>query len=134
VASRRAGPFYQNRKINKTFLLHLYINKLTITFLACERQRQLGKLWTASTSSSTKGETFASISLTLLLGWPVQQNTYGTARGKTPFNIYQSSWNILVRDFESKIIPMARHFGMALAPSDILSGGKFQTRKGLEDH
>ncbi|KAF4627185.1 hypothetical protein G7Y89_g10969 [Cudoniella acicularis] len=60
-------------------------------------------------------------------------NTYATAHGKTPFSIYQGRWNVLVRDFEREIIPMARHFGMALAPWDVLGGGKFQTRKALED-
>ncbi|KAK9327389.1 NADP-dependent oxidoreductase domain-containing protein [Lipomyces starkeyi] len=34
----------------------------------------------------------------------------------TPFSIYQGRWNLLVRDFERDIIPMARQFGMALAP------------------
>ncbi|KAJ5956942.1 Aldo/keto reductase [Penicillium viridicatum] len=49
--------------------------------------------------------------------------------------------NHLNRDFERDIIPMAREFGIALAPWDVLDGGKFQykaeferrkaTRKGL---
>lgn len=43
-------------------------------------------------------------------------NTYATDHGRTPFSIYQGRWNLLNRDFERDIIPMARHFGMALAP------------------
>lgn len=43
-------------------------------------------------------------------------NTYAMAYGKTPFSIYQGRWNVLERDFERDIIPMARQFGMALAP------------------
>ena len=43
-------------------------------------------------------------------------NTYALDHGKTPFSIYQGRWNILNRDFERDIIPMAREFGMALAP------------------
>lgn len=43
-------------------------------------------------------------------------NTYAVDHGKTPFSIYQGQWNVLKRDFERDIIPMARHFGMALAP------------------
>lgn len=35
------------------------------------------------------------------------------------------------RDFEREIIPMARHFGMALAPWDVLGAGKFQSKKEL---
>ncbi|KAK9311313.1 hypothetical protein V1522DRAFT_440077 [Lipomyces starkeyi] len=37
-------------------------------------------------------------------------------------------------NLERDIIPMARHFGMALAPWDVLGGGKFQTKNAIEDH
>lgn len=37
------------------------------------------------------------------------------------------------RDMEREIIPMARHFGMALAPWDVLGGGKFQSKKNMEE-
>ena len=40
---------------------------------------------------------------------------------------------MLLRYFERDIIPMARHFGMALAPWDVLGGGKFQTKKQIEE-
>ncbi|EAW13990.1 aldo/keto reductase [Aspergillus clavatus NRRL 1] len=60
-------------------------------------------------------------------------NTYARAHGKTPFSIYQGRWNVMLRDFERDIIPMARHFGMALAPWDVLGSGKFQTKKALEE-
>ena len=60
-------------------------------------------------------------------------NTYATAHGKTPFSIYQGRWNVMNRDMEREIIPMARHFGMALAPWDVLGGGKFQSKKALEE-
>ncbi|KAI0009401.1 aldo/keto reductase [Xylariaceae sp. FL0662B] len=59
-------------------------------------------------------------------------NMYAVDHGKTPFSIYQGQWNIMVRDFEREIIPMARQFGMALAPWDVLGGGKFQTKAELE--
>ena len=60
-------------------------------------------------------------------------NTYARAHGKTPFTIYQGRWNVMIRDFERDIIPMARHFGMALAPWDVLGGGKFQSKKAIEE-
>jgi aryl-alcohol dehydrogenase-like predicted oxidoreductase len=60
-------------------------------------------------------------------------NTYATDHGKTPFVIYQGRWNVMVRDFEREIIPMASKFGMALAPWDVLGGGKFQTKKAIEE-
>lgn len=60
-------------------------------------------------------------------------NEYAKARGKTQFTIYQGRWNIMLRDFERDIIPMARHYGMALAPWDVLGGGKFQTKKAMEE-
>jgi aryl-alcohol dehydrogenase-like predicted oxidoreductase len=59
-------------------------------------------------------------------------NTYAKAHGKTQFSIFQGRWNVLIRDFERDIIPMARYFGMALAPWDVVGGGKFQTQKELE--
>ncbi|KAF2453481.1 putative aryl-alcohol dehydrogenase Aad14 [Lineolata rhizophorae] len=60
-------------------------------------------------------------------------NYYARAHGKTPFSIYQGRWNVMIRDFEREILPMARHFGMALAPWDAIGGGKFQTKKALEE-
>ncbi len=59
-------------------------------------------------------------------------NTYAEAHGRTPFSIYQGRWNVMLRDMERDIIPMARHFGMAIAPWDVLGGGKFQSRKAME--
>lgn len=59
-------------------------------------------------------------------------NTYARAQGKTPFSVYQGRWNVMLRDLEREIIPMALHFGMALAPWDVLSSGKFQSGKALE--
>ncbi|KAL2702511.1 hypothetical protein AAEP93_006809 [Penicillium crustosum] len=59
-------------------------------------------------------------------------NTYAIDHGKTPFSIYQGRWNLLNRDFERDIIPMARQFSMSLAPWDVLGGGKFQSTAKLE--
>ncbi|KAK4047038.1 putative aryl-alcohol dehydrogenase aad14 [Microbotryomycetes sp. JL221] len=59
-------------------------------------------------------------------------NTYAKAHGKTPFSIYQGRWNVMLRDFERDIIPMTRHFGMALAPWDVLGGGRIKSKKQLE--
>jgi aryl-alcohol dehydrogenase-like predicted oxidoreductase len=60
-------------------------------------------------------------------------NVYATSHGKTPFSIYQGRWNVINRDFERDIIPMARHFGMALAPWDVLGAGRFFPKKALEE-
>ncbi|TCD66111.1 hypothetical protein EIP91_001763 [Steccherinum ochraceum] len=54
-------------------------------------------------------------------------NTYARLTGKTPFVIYQGQWSVLARDFEREILPMARQQGMALAPWDVLHGGKIRT-------
>lgn len=54
-------------------------------------------------------------------------NTYARLQGKTPFAIYQGAWNILERSFEREIIPMARTYGLALAPFQVLAGGKLRT-------
>ena len=60
-------------------------------------------------------------------------NTCAVAHGKTPFCIYQRRWNAMLRDFEREIIPMARHFGMALSHWDVLGSGKFKTKKQVEE-
>ena len=60
-------------------------------------------------------------------------NTYARAHGKTPFSVYQGRWNVMLRDFERDIIPMARTYGMALAPWDVIGGGKFQSKKQIEE-
>ena len=60
--------------------------------------------------------------------WVVSMaNQYARDYGKTPFVIYQGRWNALLRDFEREILPMARQQGMALAPWDVLAGGKIRT-------
>lgn len=60
--------------------------------------------------------------------WVVAQaNQYALDHGKTPFSVYQGHWNVLDRDFERDIIPMARAHGMALAPWAVLGGGKLRT-------
>ena len=60
-------------------------------------------------------------------------NNYARSHGKTPFSVYQGRWNVMLRDFEREIIPMSRHFGMALAPWDVIGGGKFQSTKQIEE-
>ena len=54
-------------------------------------------------------------------------NMYAKLTGKTPFVVYQGSWNVLLRDFEREILPMAQQQGMALAPWGVLHGGKLRT-------
>ncbi len=49
--------------------------------------------------------------------WVVAKaNMYARQHGLAEFVIYQGLWNASKRDFEREIIPMARDFGMALAP------------------
>ncbi|EJD50769.1 arylalcohol dehydrogenase [Auricularia subglabra TFB-10046 SS5] len=60
--------------------------------------------------------------------WIVSQaNQWAVCHGKTPFSIYQGRWNVMERDFERDIIPMAREWGMALAPWSVLAAGKIRT-------
>jgi len=54
-------------------------------------------------------------------------NAYARFHSLTPFVIYQGSWNVLDRSFEREIIPLARSEGLALAPWNVLAGGKFRT-------
>ncbi|VDC06767.1 unnamed protein product [Peniophora sp. CBMAI 1063] len=60
--------------------------------------------------------------------WIVSKaNQYARDHGKTPFSVYQGRWNVLARDFERDIIPMARAEGLALAPWDVLARGHIRT-------
>ncbi|KAG6907190.1 hypothetical protein DXG01_010033 [Tephrocybe rancida] len=60
--------------------------------------------------------------------WVVAKaNQYARDHALTPFSIYQGAWNVMDRDFERDIIPMARSEGMALAPWNVLAAGKFRT-------
>ncbi|KAH6912855.1 aryl-alcohol dehydrogenase [Coprinopsis sp. MPI-PUGE-AT-0042] len=60
--------------------------------------------------------------------WVVSRaNQYARDNALTPFVIYQGAWNIMERSFERDIIPMARSEGMALAPWNVLAGGKLRT-------
>ncbi|KAI9454954.1 NADP-dependent oxidoreductase domain-containing protein [Russula earlei] len=54
-------------------------------------------------------------------------NQYAKDHGKTPFSIYQGKWSVLDRSFERDIIPMAYYEGLALAPWDVLGGGKIRS-------
>ncbi len=59
-------------------------------------------------------------------------NAHARARGLAPFSVYSGRWNLLARDFERDILPMARHFGMALCPWGVLGSGKFHTHAAAD--
>ncbi|KAK7059623.1 aryl-alcohol dehydrogenase [NADP+] [Favolaschia claudopus] len=60
--------------------------------------------------------------------WVVSQcNQYAIDHGKTPFAVYQGSWNVMDRAFERDILPMAREHGMALCPWNVLASGKLRS-------
>jgi aryl-alcohol dehydrogenase-like predicted oxidoreductase len=45
--------------------------------------------------------------------WVVSKaNQYARDHGMTPFSVYQGAWNVMDRDFEREIIPMARSEGL----------------------
>ncbi|KAI5899538.1 Aldo/keto reductase [Schizophyllum commune H4-8] len=64
-------------------------------------------------------------------------NEYARMANKTPFCMYQGGWNVLDRVFERDIIPMARQYGMAVAPWNVFANGKirndFHESDGDED-
>ncbi|EIW79233.1 arylalcohol dehydrogenase [Coniophora puteana RWD-64-598 SS2] len=60
--------------------------------------------------------------------WVVARaNQWARDHGKTQFVIYQGAWSVMQRDFEREIVGMARAEGMALAPWNVLAGGKLRT-------
>lgn len=48
-------------------------------------------------------------------------------------NVIETHSDHVPSDLEREIIPMCKHFGMAIAPWDAIGGGKFQTKKQLEE-
>ncbi|WVQ80661.1 hypothetical protein IAT38_002766 [Cryptococcus sp. DSM 104549] len=61
-------------------------------------------------------------------------NDYAIHHGLSQFVIYQGMWNVGFRDMERDIIPMARDYGMSIAPYGVLGGGKFRTPEELKKH
>ncbi|TXT08606.1 hypothetical protein VHUM_02734 [Vanrija humicola] len=59
-------------------------------------------------------------------------NEYARAHGLAQFVIYQGLWSLIERDLERDIIPMARAYGMAVAPWGVLGRGKFKTPDELK--
>ncbi|KAF4612973.1 hypothetical protein D9613_010911 [Agrocybe pediades] len=60
--------------------------------------------------------------------WVVAKaNQYARDHGLTPFVVYQGNWNIMDRELEREVIPMARNEGLAIAPWGVLAGGKIRT-------
>ncbi|TFK36181.1 NADP-dependent oxidoreductase domain-containing protein [Crucibulum laeve] len=67
--------------------------------------------------------------------WVVAKaNQYARDHALTPFVIYQGAWNVMERSFEREIIPMVRSEGMALAPWNVLAGGKIRSDAEEERH
>ncbi|KAJ3162164.1 hypothetical protein HDU88_007084 [Geranomyces variabilis] len=56
-------------------------------------------------------------------------NTYAREKGLAQFVVYQGKWNVAERDFERDILPMARAFGLALAPWSVMIGGRSKTEE-----
>jgi len=52
-------------------------------------------------------------------------NTYAKDHGLAQFVVYQGRWNALQREFERDILPVCRHFGLGVAPWNVLNAGKF---------
>ncbi|EKM49009.1 uncharacterized protein PHACADRAFT_202121 [Phanerochaete carnosa HHB-10118-sp] len=61
------------------------------------------------------------------LGPFVRANSYARCNDKTPFAIYQGMWSIIDRDLERDILPMCISEGLAIAPWNVLGGGKLRT-------
>ncbi|KAL1406314.1 putative aryl-alcohol dehydrogenase aad14 [Vanrija albida] len=60
-------------------------------------------------------------------------NEYAKAHGLAQFVVYQGLWSLSARDLERDIIPMARAYGMAIAPWGALGQGKFKTPEELKE-
>ncbi|KAF7331426.1 hypothetical protein MKEN_00021000 [Mycena kentingensis (nom. inval.)] len=77
---------------------------------------------------ATSGPSLLYLGVSDTPAWVVAEaNRYARDHGKSPFVIYEGEWNVMSRAFERDIIPMARAHGMALAPWNVLAGGKLRT-------
>jgi aryl-alcohol dehydrogenase-like predicted oxidoreductase len=66
--------------------------------------------------------------------WKVAQaNTLADARGWTPFVALQVEYNLVQRDVERDLVPMARELGLAVMPWSPLAGGLLTGKYGEED-
>nr|ODN87213.1 aryl-alcohol dehydrogenase [Cryptococcus depauperatus CBS 7841] len=65
--------------------------------------------------------------------WVVAQaNEYARHHGLAQFVVYQGMYNLARRDMERDIIPMARAYGMSIAPWGVLGQGKFKDPEHLK--
>jgi len=60
-------------------------------------------------------------------------NQYARDHGMSQFVIYQGKFSVAERDFEQDIFDCTRLEGMAIAPWNVLGGGKFQSKAALEE-
>jgi len=60
-------------------------------------------------------------------------DVYARSEGKTPFSVYQGNWSVLMGDLERDVVPMARQFGMEVAPYGVVGSGKLQSGKQIEE-
>ncbi|KAL2844912.1 NADP-dependent oxidoreductase domain-containing protein [Aspergillus pseudodeflectus] len=80
----------------------------------------------ASTTSATGKVLYLGASNTPT--WVVARaNQSAVDHGKTPLSIYTGCWNVLDRSLEAEVIPMARGFDMAVAPWEVLCGGRLRS-------
>jgi len=66
--------------------------------------------------------------------WIVSKaNQWARCNGTAPFVIYQGKWSVMDRDFERDILPMCIADGLAIAPWGAVGGGKFQSKKAIDE-
>lgn len=59
-------------------------------------------------------------------------NMYARQHGLAQFVVYQGRWNAADRSLEQEVLPMARDFGMGIAPWAAIGGGNFKTEAQLK--
>ncbi|KAI0778883.1 NADP-dependent oxidoreductase domain-containing protein [Trametes elegans] len=104
----------------------MYINILYVHWPTCGIEEVMNNLHHVVVS----GEVFH-LGIPDAPAWVVSSsNRYARDYGETPFTIYKSQWNVPLRDLEREVIPMYPHESIALAPWEVLAGGKIRTDAG----
>ncbi|KAH2669864.1 hypothetical protein KXW18_005340 [Aspergillus fumigatus] len=100
----------------------------------------IGEAWSSFMGTMNKEQAFALLDAYVAAGGNFidTANAYQNEQSEAWIGEWMSArkncrWNVMLRDFEREILPMARHSGMALAPWNVLGSGKFQTREQVEE-
>ncbi|MAD85636.1 MAG: hypothetical protein CL912_21960 [Deltaproteobacteria bacterium] len=110
--------------LGTTYIDILYVHWWDFTTSPSELMRSLNRLIAAGT--------VLYLGASDMPAWfVVQCNAFARQHGLSPFIIYTGRWNVADRDMEREILDMCAAEDMAVAPWEVLGGGRFKTAAQL---